>query len=584
MGILNGTRINFWGGIQSNVCVANNTNSPGGDDILDLVSATIAGTKTDEEMISWMRKPGSNGSYTEGGWNYYGDHLLNYKNATVSSEGPAGNMVTTGGLAGQPVSLLGSIDPNTKQGPFFGPVMVDLDPTSGQTTQIFVGGLLIGTMDDPKLLIRHDAVCFSHSLGVRVLKGEDDAPGSSKINGTFQVTFPSASVVHYDTNDTSLAAIIEDLNATGIVLRFSMFEMAPYMTTPELVADYAANTNSSNPSSGRIIGTLGAAYDGEPETCPPGRLLQNSVGGASGFAELTDNYLSIDTVSLMLKAKFRSDRKDFTGPIGANIKFDSLSVTTGANPISYDPQSEDYYLYGGIIDVPIDATQKEYLASNAIIITGSQIVPDSNKINTVAIMESALRIYSNDRNIYLEDIASASARTCIVSYLGGPLISDETFSIASSTPGQLPNPKYLDFPASVTAVKGSTSISYNVSDKAGSAAGYEALTISSGDASYFVNFRKYPVNTYTDIPTGSIVTWDQVYEHVLRFFYVVFPAMSKRIPLNFEESIKSAGPQTLARTSDEYRNTTLYMPIVRSMTPSQIKLLTAYLNNTPWNQ
>ena len=59
MGILNGTRINFWGGIQSNVCVANNTNKPGGEEILDLVNATISGDKTDEEMIAWMRAPGS---------------------------------------------------------------------------------------------------------------------------------------------------------------------------------------------------------------------------------------------------------------------------------------------------------------------------------------------------------------------------------------------------------------------------------------------------------------------------------------------------------------------------------------------
>ncbi|HEX7025637.1 MAG TPA: hypothetical protein VF268_00200, partial [Gammaproteobacteria bacterium] len=118
MGILSGTRINFWGGIQTNVCVANNTDSPGGKDILDLVNARIAGDMIDEELIAWMRTPGSIPSdkpgqkdtpyYTEGGWNYYGDHLVSYKNARISSEGPAGNMSTTGDLIGQQVSLLGS--------------------------------------------------------------------------------------------------------------------------------------------------------------------------------------------------------------------------------------------------------------------------------------------------------------------------------------------------------------------------------------------------------------------------------------------------------------------------------------------
>ena len=79
------------------------------------------------------------------------------------------------------------------------------------------------------------------------------------------------------------------------------------------------------------------------------------------------------------------------------------------------------------------------------------------------------------------------------------------------------------------------------------------------------------------------MTWEQVYNNVLRFFYVVFPAMSKRIPLNFEDAIRGTGELILARTSDVYRNTTLYMPIVRSMTPSQVELLRAYLTGTPWN-
>src|SRR5690606_4001246 len=126
------------------------------------IPSSTAGDQTEEELIASMRKPEQALSaepgqkdtpyYTEGGWNYYGDHLVSYKNVLISSEGSAGGMSMTGDLVGQPVSLLGSVDPQTGQGPFFGPVMVDLDPTSSQTTQIYVGGLLIGTMDDPKLL------------------------------------------------------------------------------------------------------------------------------------------------------------------------------------------------------------------------------------------------------------------------------------------------------------------------------------------------------------------------------------------------------------------------------------------------
>ncbi len=69
---------------------------------------------------------------------------------------------------------------------------------------------------------------------------------------------------------------------------------------------------------------------------------------------------------------------------------------------------------------------------------------------------------------------------------------------------------------------------------------------------------------------------------MLRFHYVVFPAMSLRIPLNDMGTVMATGGQILARMSAQYRDTTLYMPITRSISPSQTALLEAFLNGTPW--
>ena len=69
---------------------------------------------------------------------------------------------------------------------------------------------------------------------------------------------------------------------------------------------------------------------------------------------------------------------------------------------------------------------------------------------------------------------------------------------------------------------------------------------------------------------------------MLRYYYVTFPAMSMRVPLNDEGTIKATGPQILARLSKEFHPTTLRMPITRSMSPSQTRLLEAFLNGTPW--
>ena len=80
----------------------------------------------------------------------------------------------------------------------------------------------------------------------------------------------------------------------------------------------------------------------------------------------------------------------------------------------------------------------------------------------------------------------------------------------------------------------------------------------------------------------SIVTWEQAFQNVLRFHYLAFPAMSRYIQLNQPDAVMGYKQAILARISPEYQNTTLYMSVVRSMSPSQRSLLTAYLNGTPW--
>ena len=586
MGILNGPRINFWGGIQTNVCTTNNSQIIDGQQVFDAATATMTTTESDADLIEMIRANGPNG-YSNGSWNYYGDHQVHFVDTVVSSEGEAGAVAESGDLIGDPVYLLGSLDPKTGQGPFFGPVMVDIDPTSGQTTQIFVGGLQIGKGATPKLLIRHDTVCSSQALGSRIQRGASDAPGSSSFSGTFQLVFPKASVKSFDQTCAVISAIMNNTKATGFVLRYSMFEMAPFMTTPELQAAYKANENPSNPSSGRVIGTIGPHYPGEPDACPPGRLLQNITTPAGvpseGYAILNADkaLLSIDTSTLMQKAAFRADRKAFTAPIDPNIDFGPISILTGGTKtptgVTFDAQPVDYYKYGGIVDIPVTPGQFEILDTQAMTLTGTQCY------NTVTIQEQALRVYSNARNIYINDQPNGEITLdYVVGYLGKPLKRDTTFSLTSQTTSpEIANPKFMTFPATAVAKTGATMLSIPVSYNGNNKPGFEAITISSDGASYFVNFRNYLVTDF-GIAAGSTVTWEQAYENALRYFYVIFPAMSLRIPLNDEGIIQATGPQILARLSKEFYPTTLRMPITRGMSPSQTKLLDSFINGTSW--
>lgn len=577
MGYLNGPRINFWGGGSTNVDTANNT----GHGLVDLVTATVTSNKTDEQLIDALRQPAKNSQgqnfYTVASWNYYGDHQVAFMNAKVSSSGPPGGVSTSGDLVGAPVYLLGSIDPQSGEGPYGGPVMVDLDPTSSQTTRIYVGGLQIGN-PNPVLLVRADTLCHSHFLGLRYNSKTTAppflTPGSVFANGTFQVGFPKEAIVSYDDTIEILKDIIEAPGAIGIVLRFSMFEFMPGMSSDELQQNYKNNYNDSNRSLGRIIGTIGPWFAGEPATCPPGRLLQNqNLGGAQGlaFLDATNNRLSLDLVSALQGQAIRQDSKANTTPIGANVDYGTLQIGTSAGTLVDTPSlPTSYYVFGGIYDLGLDSGQVTTLSENPIVIKSSK--------NNLDLAESALRVFSNDRNIYIDEVGGSTTIDLQVMELGGPVQSDTTLTLTTSASGDFPDAHFLEFPSSLTVKAGSDSVVFKVSDNGGEA-GFLALNVNAGvEKAYFVNFRKYPQVDYRSIIEAGAIPWETVYEECLRFYYILFPAMSKRIPLNDEATIQAVAGEILKRISDRYRPTTLYMPLTRSLSPDKVALLRAYLS------
>jgi len=599
MSILNGPRLNFWGGIRTDVSLPNNSPTipyDGNDDwpLFDLTTSTLAPgaqSYTDDQLNDMINAPNGN-YYTAGGWNHYGQHVVDMQNALISSQGVAGSISTTGDLVGQPVYLLGSVDPVTRQPPVSGPMMVDLDPTASTTTQIFVGGLQIGGSNDIQLLIHNDTVCSSFDVKGRVLLPEKmDAPGSFHASGTFQLTFPLSSIVSWNQNSAGLRSIIQAPGATGIVLRFVMFEMCPTMTTAQLDADYAAGQYTPNPSIGRVIGTLAPAFADEPLGCPPGRQLVNQSTQNAGYADLGSNngYLSIDMVNLIPKQTFRAVRDDITSPIGPNANYGTVTIKAGTTALAtLDPTSSpllDYYVYGGIVDLPMTAAQQQAVRTSALAITA----PGQVAGTTLQATESTYRIYADQRNVYLEDYPNGLSITLQVRYLGAAVPNTTEIDLQAAPPEAYDQPQYwdfLEFPSSLTISAGQLSVSFPVTLKPDSAAqaGFVALTCTvKGFASsaYFTNLRKY-AQTDFGIPAGTTITWPLMYPNVLRFHYLAFPAMSRYIPLNQPDAIMGAKNPILARTSDAYKGTTLFMPVVRSMSPCQRALLRAYLTGEPW--
>lgn len=587
MSYLNGPRINFWGGGSTNVDTANNEqyeSSGSKNPIVDLIHTKVTSTLTDDEVIRLLRSPTVNSAgqpyFAIGGWNYDGDHQFALMNAKVSSSGFPGAISAAGNLTDLPVYLLGSLDPVSGEGPYGSPVMVDLDPTSSETTQIYAGGLLVGSMEQPALLIQGNSVCHSRMLGLRYgddVKGPYLTPGSIKANGTFQLAFEKSAIKAWDKNNPLLRQMIEDSRSQGILVRFSMFQFFPAKDSDSMQKNYQENRNEPNPSVGRIIGTIGPWYANEPATDLAGRHLVNkSLGGAQGVALFDERtgVLSLDLVSALQGSAIRNDGNNYTSPPEPNIDYGKLMVSVGGRMIAeMDSQRDSYYLSGGIYDVKIDPPFYEMLKRQPLSITSER--------QGLNIQELPLRISSDQRNIYCDPYSEVINIHLRIDYLGAPPREDTVINLSTSSPGTLPDGSFLQYPSRIIVPAGRQFFTFTVTTNA-DRYGFSKLTLATPSSSGCeMSFRKYPRHDYSTVIRSGDIPWKLVYEECLRFYYVLFPAMSKRIPLNDEATIRAVGNELLKRLSEPYRHTTLYMPLTRSLSPGKVALLRAFLQQTP---
>lgn len=583
MSYLNGPRINFWGGGSTNVDTANNEqySEDGSTPMINLLDASVTSSMSDEAIIERLRSPATdkhgNNYFAKGGWNYYGDHQVALMNAKVSSSGLPGAIAANSELAGLPIYLLGSVDPSTGDGPYGGPVMVDLDPTSSTTTQIYAGGLLIGSESEPTLLVRGDSVAHSRLLGSRYTPANAPppylTPGSVWGSAIFQFAFPKSAIVSYDVDNDLLRAMIEDPDSQGIMLRFSMFQFFPGVSTDELQQNYAKNQNDPNPSLGHIVGSVGPWYRDELASDPPGRLLKNESLGAFGVALLDEEAgcLSLDLVSALEGSAIRTDGKANAQPPSPNIDYGDLIVYAGVEPVGSLPSNpKGYYTEGGLYDVSLSPEAVSRLKKAPISIRST--------LNDLIIDEQPLRISSDQRNLYCGPETRTLDIQLRVEELGQPISEQIELNLKTDRSGELPDGGFLSFPETVRVAPGSREVSVQVTTDARKD-GFSTLivTVNGRKARCEINVRKYPHHDYSELIRSGTIPWDTVYEECLRFFYVLFPAMSKRIPLNDEATIRAVGTELLKRLSDPYRNTTLYMPLTRALSPGKIALLEAFL-------
>jgi len=88
--------------------------------------------------------------------------------------------------------------------------------------------------------------------------------------------------------------------------------------------------------------------------------------------------------------------------------------------------------------------------------------------------------------------------------------------------------------------------------------------------------RYYVDPTDPDPVANDLLTFDVVYRHVLRTYYLLYPVMNQVFPLNSEAAVTQMAPAILARTEMSLWMTTGYMPRTRDLSASRKQLLRAW--------
>ena len=96
-------------------------------------------------------------------------------------------------------------------------------------------------------------------------------------------------------------------------------------------------------------------------------------------------------------------RDDITSPIGPNANYGPVTISAGTTALlTLNPTASplvNYYVYGGIVDLPLDVSQQQTVKTAPLKITAPNPVAGKS-LNAI---ESIYRVYADQRNVYLED-------------------------------------------------------------------------------------------------------------------------------------------------------------------------------------
>ena len=546
-------------------------------------------------------------------WNYYGDMSstpIDIK--VVGVQKSAGQVLTTATPDVPLTELLGAtLD-------FYGNI-TDINPEgSPPATQFFVDNLSLSGKDGHKWL--HD-VDTSKGVGLwinffrNVNAVADDGAGTC---------------IHQVITGDSVKSLPGFESADGAVMRSYIYLPLLPQNLPdsndafhEVITDWYRN-GRANPKTMQIIGTLAPWHEGDPIAMPPGRQLisretnvstaghmRNNGGGHIALAPATahqhDEWLSVDfsgSFPDQLDTKTRHNPKFDMGPVWLMAKGEDLalariaqidyraSIANDAKGWIFDfdlgdnKDALDILRNGGHlvlvdgVDRPILTEVDYYVVTDHLAVYGQQGGPDSTFVSQGADEPISVRVYHRGTldpgaNVHMWQYRSAPIQAPGDAVERGVIQPGDTIRVGTEEPGAFlltfrvegeTNPPAGDFPP-----LGYAKFAYP-----------PAFPITWAPS---INVRILPTQDYSEYyedaeaaePVGNErLTWDFVYDQVLRTYALLFPAMNNKIDLASQEEMTRFAPYVLRAVSKDNWKSVRYMPPTRDLSDTKRTLLQAW--------
>ena len=424
----------------------------------------------------------------------------------------------------------------------------------------------------------------------------------------------------------------EDPNVAGAILRYYLFNFEN-PNTPEQIEELYKQ-QKANPGTLEIVGTIAPLYaDENIVTTPTGRLLlcnqpqiptpagsQNNSGITNAYGLIALAPAVLQVIDNIVSADFVGTFPDYyqTESQPANPKYDfgdlSLVVYSGQNtavvgPVEY-ANTDQGDQQGWIFDFDISANA----AAQQVLRDPEAKFKLVHSLLGIVLDETDYYFVSNQQGIYAEQFESGSLflnqgttepMTVSVFRLGEELSADlcppitvwQYRSIPLQEPGNAlaistnhrpGQPIIVD-----TSQPGNFLMTFSINDDANPPPGNyppksyrtfmnppfitNAPSISLRILPNDEDFSQYYVDPDAADPVGNeLLTFDVLYEKVLRTYYLLYPVMIPYVQLNSEKSVRE-NAQGILQTTDPAKWMTIdYMPRTRDMSSSRLNLLRAW--------